>query len=525
MGEDVLQALAALVNDLNMECKAKGRRAYQDKQDEQEEFPREVARPEGLPPGWRAFEHKYKQGAHASMGLTYIRYRSSWNKCVGSIRAAIAHHKTHTGEDVSHLLSEIRASRKKEEEKAKKPPNERISTGIVSRPKKDTGKTYWVRQTVQGISMRTGTTDILEEAIDWHVVLTHFKTRVEERSRKGEEPSFLEEDYLQVLRSAPRIKMTFFSQIQRNGVETKSFTTPSTFDLDVAVANLERFNRLRGSNEQTLNATREVEVGKVIARNKGRDKLHNRLRQALSHELQRRGLPLRLDYAECRAMFMQLPASASGRAVAAPAAPRLTSEAEPRQMPQLGAPPPRASASRPSPKGRGRPPKGAAAEIAQRAAAIACAEIAQRAAAEDEQLGCTSTRGSWLPGLQCTPGLEACFNLVELCRLRSICRHARQTADEETCRRLRMFTVRSEDLQRKRRTSAGGRILREGRDVWLLRFKQFLDCPRHRNWFVSLDLSTVSVSLLELPDYPGHIAKNAALGRGHCSLGRVGYAE
>lgn len=79
---------------------------------ELEDLPREVARPEGLPEGWRAFEHKYKEGRLASLGKTYVRYRSPWNKCVSSTKAAIAHHAAHTGEDVSHLLLKVQPYQK-----------------------------------------------------------------------------------------------------------------------------------------------------------------------------------------------------------------------------------------------------------------------------------------------------------------------------------------------------------------------------------------------------------------------------
>lgn len=460
MGANALRALLDMIME-DMKRRG-GRRSDMLDGEDEEKYPREIPAPPGLPPGWRAMAYKYKSGK--SSGKVYTRFVSPWKAIAQTVGEAALFHYRKTGEDVSHLLStKAPASPRVPGTPISRPVFHKESRGIYSSSRAN-GKAYYAQLGVAGLAMRTGWTTSLEEAIDWHVAITEFKTNVTSHCAAG--TTAIMQKFLQLLQGEPSIQLTFWCQLQ-SSIPGRTFSTPTAEDFETALQYRQYFESL-GDNWEAIEAAKQADVKNRETRKTERIQQLRLLKQAVVQELERRG-----DRRRCLTSRAALPAIQNVVDVTGDST----------------------TLALPAPSSRSRPgrPK------LRREASIVQVPNEPPALL---QTGAATAQGSWIPGVESTPGVEVCLTLVELSRLRGACCCARLAADEEMRSRLRRFVLRPDDFQPKVRQSAGGRVIRQSNSDQTVchRLVGFLTCRHHMKMFTSLDLTKAAVFALETPE-------------------------
>lgn len=249
----------------------------------------------GLPEGWQAVPTPIGRGRPS------IRFVSPQGREFRSLGAAIRSHAQMQGLDKVEVWQRYRASL------TEAGPSDMSLPGMLRMSMVNRGLVYRVVAHVNSLIIATRRTPSFKQAVEWHIAMASLRSvavaRHHLRSKgsssdtsdpdEGEyEPPVTQAEFLQCVRDAPDISLTFHTQKRcKFQAQLCEFRTPKCDDLELACA---WHRRLRDFVKDQA-ASRDDFTQQVLemwsegaARSKALSELRSRLREAVVSELRRR---------------------------------------------------------------------------------------------------------------------------------------------------------------------------------------------------------------------------------------------
>lgn len=162
---------------------------------------------------------------------------------------------------------------------------------IYTRRRTDDTSCYYVAANWAFFRISSKSTESLQEAIDWHIALSHVKemakTRMRAHTGEGPPSPMTHEELAQLAQSEPDLQLTFYSNFHT--ARAHNIFTPTTNDLDLAISMYHRFKELVNANasKQVIAEDRERWRAEIATRSLSRHNVMVQLANMVNERLNR----------------------------------------------------------------------------------------------------------------------------------------------------------------------------------------------------------------------------------------------